>query len=127
MEWKGDGGSEKNEGFVQTQRALGKKSERAHEECESEQRIKEGGARCKGGRTGDRGGGTDFSLGGRVSETMTQRDGPKLGGSGGKPPQEFFLNIDAIRSILGQIWYYVHPTHMWAIVTNGDLAKPGQE
>ena len=28
--------------------------------------------------------------GGGVSETMTWRDGPKLGGSGGMPPQEFF-------------------------------------
>ena len=37
-----------------------------------------------------RGGGTDFSLGGRVSKTMTWRDGPKLGGSGGMPPQEVF-------------------------------------
>ena len=44
----------------------------------------------------NRGGGTDFSLGGRVSETMTWRDGPKLGGL------FFFFNIDAIRSILGQ-------------------------
>ena len=38
-----------NEGFVQTQRALGKKTGRAREECQNEQRIKEGGARCKGG------------------------------------------------------------------------------
>ena len=38
---------------MQTQRALGKKTERAREECESEQRTKEGSARCKGGRTGE--------------------------------------------------------------------------
>ena len=36
------------------------------------------------------GGGTDFSLGGRVSETMALHDGPKLGSSGGMLPQEFF-------------------------------------
>ena len=67
-----------------------------------------------------RGGGTDFSLGGRVSETMTWCDGPKLGGSGN------FLNIDAIRSILGQFWYYLYPTHM-SNCNKLRLAKPGQE
>ena len=35
-----------------------------------------------------RGGGTDFSLGGRVSKDMSWRDGPKLGGSGGMPPRK---------------------------------------
>ena len=43
---------------------------------------------------------------------MTGRDGLKVGGSGGMPPRKFFLNIDAIRSILGQFWYYLNPTHM---------------
>ena len=37
-----------------------------------------------------RGGGTDFSLGGRVSEAMTWRAVTKLGGSGGMLPQEDF-------------------------------------
>ena len=41
-------------------------------------------------RTYIRGGGTDFSLGERVSEAMTWRDVPKLGGSGGMLPQEIF-------------------------------------
>ena len=64
-----------------------------------------------------RGGGTDFSLGGgggggRVSEAMSWRDGPKLGGSGGMPTQAIFITIDAIRSILGQFWHYLYPNHM---------------
>ena len=45
--------------------------------------------------------------GGRMSEAVTWRDKPELGGSGACPPQEMFLNIDALRSILGQFWHYL--------------------
>ena len=46
---------------------------------------------------------------GGVSEAMTWHDGPKPGGSGGMFPQELFLNIEAIRSILGWYWHYLYP------------------
>ena len=46
-----------------------------------------------------------------MSKAMTWRDGPELGWSGGMPHGKF-LDIDAIRSILGQFWHYLYPTHM---------------
>ena len=61
-----------------------------------------------------RGGGTDFSWGGggggEQGYVMARRTQTR--GVWGHAPQEMFINIDAIRSILGKFWHYLYPARM---------------